>query len=90
VCLDLESGMEPEKIAISKFKATCLELLKRVNQTGQPILVTRNGSPIAMIVPPPKPQKPRSWLGSFKDAGCIKGDIVQPAADLDNWQVLGS
>lgn len=35
--------------AISKFKATCLAVLQEVRQTGQPILVTRRGEPIAEV-----------------------------------------
>ena len=81
---------EAETVAISKFKATCLELLKRVQQTGQPLLVTRNGEPIAVVVPPPEPKKPSTWLGSFKSTGRIKGDILSPVLDEKNWRVLGS
>jgi prevent-host-death family protein len=67
-----------EIVTISKFKATCLSLLDQVNKTGQPILVTKKGEPIAQVVPPPKPKKPASWLGSFRSTGKIKGDIVSP------------
>jgi len=38
-----------EEIAISKFKATCLAVLEKVKKTGQPILVTRFGHPVAQI-----------------------------------------
>ena len=67
-----------EIVPISKFKATCLSLLDRVNKTGQPILVTKKGEPIAQVVPPPKPKKPASWLGSFKSTGKIKGGYRFP------------
>ena len=36
-----------EKIAISKFKATCLAVLEKVRKTGQPVLVTRFGHAVA-------------------------------------------
>jgi len=81
---------EAETVAISKFKATCLELLKKVKQTGQALLVTRNGEPIAMVVPPPQPQKPPSWLGSFKSTGRIKGDVLSPVLTEKDWSVLDS
>lgn len=80
--------MNPEVIAISKFKATCLDLLKKVKQTGQSLLVTRNGEPIAMVIPPPVPDKPMSWLGTFKSTGRIEGDIVSPVTDEKDWKVL--
>ncbi len=41
-----------EEIAISKFKAICLAVLEKVRKTGQPILVTRFGHPVAQIIPP--------------------------------------
>ena len=37
---------------ISKFKATCLAVLERVRKTGEPVLVTRFGHPVAEIVAP--------------------------------------
>jgi len=45
-----------QTIPISRFKATCLRLLDDVNKTGQPLLVTRNGEPIALVSPPPPPK----------------------------------
>jgi prevent-host-death family protein len=44
--------MEQEVVSVSKFKATCLALLDKVNRTGQPVLVTKQGEPIALITPP--------------------------------------
>lgn len=77
-----------EVVSISKFKATCLALLKKVKRTGQPILVTRKGEPVAQVVPPPPPKKPESWLGSLQSTGQILGDIVSPAIDEKEWEVL--
>jgi len=77
-----------ERVPISKFKATCLSLLRRVKRTGQPILVTRRGEPIAQILPPPPPEPPDSWLGSLRGTGRILGDILGPAAPEEEWEVL--
>ncbi len=77
-----------EEITVSKFKATCLALLKKVKRTGKPIIITRKGEPIAQVVPPPPPPKQGSWLGSFKSTGKIVGDIVSPATDERNWEAL--
>ena len=68
-----------ESIAISEFKATCLAVLERVRTSGQSVLVTRRGEPIAEIGPPPAAGG-RSWLGSARGTGEIVGDIVAPAA----------
>ena len=79
-----------QTIPISRFKATCLRLLDDVNKTGQPLLVTRNGEPIALVSPPPPPPKTDSWLGSMKDKLKIVGDVVSPASDEEEWEVLNN
>ena len=75
----------PDEVPISTFKATCLALLAKVKRTGRPILVTRRGEPIAQVVPPPPPPRPRSWLGSLRTTGRIRGDIVSPVLPETEW-----
>jgi prevent-host-death family protein len=77
--------MEMETVSISEFKATCLELVRKVKRTGQPILITRRGEPMAQIVPPP-PQRTRNWLGWAKGEIRILGDIVSPVMSEDDWE----
>jgi prevent-host-death family protein len=81
--------MKTETIAISKFKASCLGLLRRVKKNGETILVTLKGEPIALVVPPPQPEKRADWIGACRDTGKIKGDIVAPAGEPSDWEVLG-
>jgi prevent-host-death family protein len=80
--------MKPETITISKFKATCLGLLKQVKKKGEPILVTLKGEPVAMVMPPPPAEKTGAWMGAYRGTGKIVGDIVAPAADESEWEVL--
>jgi len=77
-----------ETISISEFKATCLAVLDKVKRTGQAILVTRRGEPIAMIDPPPPPETIKSWIGTYRSKGKIVGDIQRPAASKKEWAVL--
>jgi len=77
-----------QEIAISKFKATCLAVLEQVRKTGKPVLVTRFGEPVAEVVPPQLPKRNANWVGSFKDSGKILGDIISPASDESDWEVL--
>jgi len=74
-----------EKIAISKFKATCLAVLEKVRQTGQPVLITRFGQPIAEITAPGAGLKPVRKLGAMIGTMKITGDIVGPIADESDW-----
>jgi len=80
--------MEEEVVTISKFKATCLALLGNVKDTGRSILVTRRGEPVALITPPPKPNKPESWLGMFQSEGKIAGDVISSVVNENQWEVL--
>ena len=78
-----------ETVSISKFKATCLELLKKVQRTGKPILITKRGEPVAQVVPHAVKREKRRWLGCARGTGRIVGDIVSPVAE-DDWEVLQS
>ena len=78
-----------ETVSISKFKATCLARLDKVKRTGQPLLVTRKGEPIAEVKAPSPPKASAGWLGALQSTGRIVGDIVAPAAAADDWDVLG-
>ena len=78
-----------EEIAISKFKATCLEVLERVRRTRTPVRVTRFGKPVAEVTPPTPPEAGRRQrLGAMAGTVRIKGDIVSPVVDPDAWDVL--
>jgi prevent-host-death family protein len=76
-----------EEIAISKFKATCLKLLQQVKNTGESLIVTKKGTPVAVINPPPPAPKKQSSFGIMKDKMSIHGDIVSPLPS-DDWDVL--
>lgn len=80
--------MSKETIAISRFKATCLAVLERVRRTGQPIVVTKHGEPIAEVMPP-SPEPPVSdWLGGMRGRGRVVGDIVAPAVEPEEWEAI--
>lgn len=77
-----------ETIAISKFKATCLALLDRVKKTGEPLVITKRGEPIAQVVPPAPPEAPKEdTFGCMAGTFEIVGDIVEPLGE-DDWEVL--
>jgi prevent-host-death family protein len=74
-----------ETISISKFKATCLALLEQVKQTGEPIVVTKRGVPIAQVVPAPARETRKPTFGAMKGRAEILGDIVGPTSSVDDW-----
>ena len=64
-------------IQASEFKAKCLALMDEVARTGQAIVVTKNGRPVAELHPH-RPPRARSLIGLQKGRIAIKGDIVSP------------
>lgn len=76
------------QVAISEFKAKCLSLLEQVQKTKNPILVTRFGKPIAEVVPASPEAVSKDWIGSMKGTFEILGDIISPADDEQDWEVL--
>lgn len=77
-----------ESLAISKFKATCLAVLERVQKTGQPILVTKRGVPVAQVVPPPKAAaSKKSAFGALAGTTREIGDILEPLP-AEDWESL--
>jgi prevent-host-death family protein len=79
---------EKETIAISKFKAQCLQVLRRVKRTGKAVVVTRFGEPIAEIVPPAKDGSRRSWFGIARGTARMHDDLIEPASEPEDWEAL--
>ena len=71
-------------IKASEFKAKCLALLDEVERTGETLVITKKGKPVAEVTPH-KPAK-RSPLGVWKGRTEILGDIISPI-DVE-WEVL--
>ncbi len=78
-----------ETISVSKFKATCLALLDRVHRTGEKVLVTKKGKPLAVVTAPTPPEKKGDVFGCMRDATTIRGDIISPLPE-ESWEVLHS
>jgi prevent-host-death family protein len=75
-------------MAAGKFKATCLAVMDEVQAKREPVIVTKNGKPVAKLVPMPL-EEPDPIFGFYKGNLEIVGDIVSPAFDADEWDSLG-
>ena len=60
-----------KKITADKFKQRCLTIIEQVDAEG--IVITKNGKPVAKLVP--APSGPADWIGSMKGKIKVKGDI---------------
>ena len=66
----------PRTIKASEFKATCLKLMDEVAETGEEIIITKNGKPVAKLTPTEKRHKPP--FGRDRDRLIFMGDIISP------------
>ena len=62
---------KPDSIPAGEFKARCLALLDRVAETGEELVVTKRGRPVARLLPV---EAPRPLKGSV----VWEGDLVSP------------
>ena len=73
------------KIVIaSEFKAKCLKIMDEVAATGEPVIITKHGVPVAQLVP--AVQKPETLFGALQLSVTILGDIVEPIDAA--WETL--
>ena len=63
-------------IKASEFKAKCLRIMEEVAATGEPVVVTKHGVPIAQLIPAKR--RPVTLFGALKGSISIEGDIIAP------------
>jgi prevent-host-death family protein len=76
-----------KEIAISEFKAKCLAIVDEVQKTKVPVRITKFGKPVAELGPL-SPMQPKDWFGFMKGKMEIVGDIMSPASEPEDWEVL--
>ena len=75
--MSTDSNIAGERtIKASEFKAKCLKLMDEVAETGQEIIITKNGKPVSRLTP--YRERPRLPFGRYRDEICIREDIVAP------------
>jgi prevent-host-death family protein len=79
----MDSTMTTRTMKASEFKAKCLQLMDELNETGGAITITKNGKPVAQLLPPP--HRRRSPFGLHRGKGRILGDIEGPTGEA--WEV---
>jgi prevent-host-death family protein len=66
-----------------EFKAQCLAVMDAVLKSGEPVLITKHGKPVAKLVPA-DPQSDEIF-GYMAGKVRIVGDIVSPVTPLEDW-----
>ncbi|HKY23099.1 MAG TPA: type II toxin-antitoxin system prevent-host-death family antitoxin [Vicinamibacterales bacterium] len=54
-----------KRVAAAEFKATCLELMDHVRETGVEYVITKHGTPVAKLVQYSAPRT-QAFFGSMK------------------------
>ncbi len=79
--------IQTKTIAAGKFKATCLAVLDEVQSRRQPVVVTKNGKPVAKVVPLDIPAD-EDPLDAFRFPGGVEivGDMMKPIYTDAEWE----
>lgn len=79
--------MVTKSLSASVFKAKCLALMDEVARTGEAIVITKNGVPVAQLVPLPDRAPRKSAFGMHR--GLIRAlddvDPDLPVVDPREW-----
>jgi len=73
-----------KEVAISTFKARCLALLEDVARTGEPLLVTKRGKPLARVTSSDN-SRSRSPQETLRDTVETLGDLIGPVVPAAAW-----
>ncbi|MCZ7663196.1 MAG: type II toxin-antitoxin system Phd/YefM family antitoxin [Thermoleophilia bacterium] len=74
-----------ETVSKSKFKARALEYLRHVEQSGQELIITDRGRPVAKVVP--LSTDVDSLLAPFRGALSWYKEPTEPVGE-DDWEAL--
>lgn len=76
--------MNSKTVGAAEFKANCLNLIDKMADDGEPIVVTKRGTPVA-LVSPIREEQPSSIIGAMKGSVVAYDDPFSPVADADDW-----
>ena len=76
-----------KSVAISEFKAHCLSMLEDVARTGEPLLVTKRGKPLARITPSGNVAAARPQ-DTLRGSVTFSGDLLEPPVPVEAWGAI--
>lgn len=77
--------MTTKQIPVTQFKTHCLRLLDQVSKSGQPLVITKRGKPLAQVTR--AVAKTRPLMGGMRGTSEEVGDIVYFDTSED-WECL--
>ena len=76
-----------KSVAVSEFKSRCLSLLEDVARTGEPLLVTKRGKPLARVTPSGNVAVARPQ-DTLRGSVSYEGDLLGPVVALEAWHAV--
>jgi len=65
------------EISAGEFKAKCLKLMDEVASTHEPLVITKRGKPVVMMVPV-EPEQATPLFGYMAGTATVRGDLIAP------------
>jgi prevent-host-death family protein len=75
-----------KQMRASAFKARCLALMDDIQATGEPVVVTKRGTPVVKVVPVESEKS--DLFGFMAGEFRIVGDIESPVTPLKHWEIM--
>ncbi len=70
-----------DRVSKGVLKAKMLEYLRKVEETGEELIVTDNNVPVVRIVPFKQPRPASEIFGDVRNRVIYREDILAPTAD---------
>ncbi len=83
--LKMGAKLNTKTMAAGEFKAKCLAVMDEVQAKRTTVTITKNGKPVACLVPAPFEGKDPIF-GFYANKGKIVGDITEPLYTDAEWE----
>ena len=77
--------MSGKTVGAAEFKANCLNLIDKMADDGEPVIVTKRGRPVARLSPIRETDAPASIIGAMKGSVSGYDDPFSPATVAGDW-----
>lgn len=78
----MSDARPPRTISATEFKAHCLALMEEVQRSGEELVITKHGKPVARLAPVASPGP--SLVGWMRGTSQVVGDLIGPE---DLWNL---
>ncbi len=75
-----------KRMPAGEFKSRCLSVMDEVHATGEPVVITKRGKPVAKLVAAEGEKE--DLFGFMAGEFRIIGDIESPTVPLEDWDVM--